>query len=285
MKTRNLSIISGVVLAALLSGCGSSKHVRQVVRPDGIEAPAVVTTNTKGIDPKTARELEREARTWLGVKYKYGGDSKSGTDCSGFVKSVYLKVTGIKLPRSSAEQQEYCRSIDRHKLAPGDLVFFSSSRGGRVSHVGLFIGSGDFIHASTSRGVMVSNLSEKYYANHYHSSGRVPGMAEKNVEILQTSGFGPLPVIAPGRGARQGDERDDIYRRRNDPEPVRIMRDDNGERDDIYHSRKSNKKNNVPKSEPAPPAPSRDAIEMPLDSLPAVTPPEPDIRSKVKNAF
>lgn len=288
MKTGKLPILVSLIVSVLLSGCGSGKHARRVTRPDGVEVPAVVTGTTKGIDHKTAMALEREGRSWLGVKYKYGGDTKSGTDCSGFVKSVYLKVTSIKLPRSSAEQQAFCRHVDRRKLAPGDLVFFTSSRNGRVSHVGLFIGGGDFIHASTSRGVIVSNLSEKYYDSHYHSGGRVPSLQETTVEIMDVPGVAPVPVIIVPDNKGKVDDRDDIYRRRKDPEPTRYVdRDNDGERDDIYRSRKGGKKNKVQPAQPAPsqPAPPADAVEVPLDSLPAVPAAEPDIKNTVKNAF
>lgn len=291
MRIGILRIYVAAIFVALLSGCGSSKHAPRIARPEGIEGPSVVATTTKGIDPKTAKALEREARTWLGVKYKYGADTKSGTDCSGFVKSVYLKVTDIKLPRSSADQQKFCRHIERRKLAPGDLVFFSSSRNGRVTHVGLYLGGDNFIHASTSRGVIVSNLSETYYANHYHSGGRVPSISEKTVEIFQVPDVDPLPVVIPPGWKNPVDDRDDIYRRRKDPEPVRNINrdDDGGDRDDIYRSRKSSKKspqsvNPAPQSSPALPPPS-EVVEIPLDSLTSVPASEPDIRNRVKKAF
>ena len=297
MKVRHLSILVSVLLAALLAGCGSGKHAQRVVRPDGVGGPSVVTTTGRGIDSKTAKDLEREARTWLGTKYKYAGDSKSGTDCSGLVMQVFLKVTAIKLPRNSAEQQKFCRSVDRRKLAPGDLVFFSSSRNGRVSHVGLYIGGGDFIHASTSRGVIVSNLSEKYYTDHYHSGGRVPDIAESTVEIIDVPAVSPLPVIINVDRPKKRDDRDDIYRRRSETiyEPP-TNRDTDGERDDIYRSRKSSKTTVAPTVPPAgaqvePPSAQQQPagpvviIEVPLDSLPSVPQPEAEIRNKVKNAF
>lgn len=129
------------------------------------------------VDPRVGSRLVAEARKWLGVPYRYGRDTKSGTDCSGMVSAVYRDVAGIKLPRSSAEQAQYCVDISKSSLQPGDLVFFnSSSRGGRISHVGLYVGDGKMIHATASRGVIESDLAEKYYDTHYHSSGRVYGV-------------------------------------------------------------------------------------------------------------
>ena len=287
MKVRHLSILVSVLLAALLAGCGSGKHAQRVVRPDGIGGPSVVTTTGRGIDSKTAKALEREARTWLGTNYKYGGDSKSGTDCSGLVMQVFLKVTAIKLPRNSADQQKFCRSVDRRKLAPGDLVFFSSSRNGRVSHVGLYIGGGDFIHASTSRGVIVSNLSEKYYTDHYHSGGRVPDIAESTVEIIDVPAVSPLPVIINVDRPKKRDDRDDIYR----PPTATPM----ASATTFTARAKAPKTTAAPTVPPAgaqvePPSAQQPAgpvmiIEVPLDSLPSVPQSEAEIRNKVKNAF
>ncbi len=126
------------------------------------------------VDTKIAGELVKEARRWIGTPYRYGQKDRKGTDCSGFTMTLFKDVAGVALPRSSAEQCSYCYPINQKKLQPGDLVFFTSStRGGKVSHVGLYVGNGKMIHASTSRGVIESGLDEKYYASHYHSSGRV----------------------------------------------------------------------------------------------------------------
>jgi len=117
--------------------------------------------------------LIEEASRWLGVPYRYAGNDKKGVDCSGLTSQVYLRTLNVKMPRSSREQQQWCINIKKENLQPGDLVFFATgSNRNRVSHVGIYIGNGDIIHASSSRGVIVSNLGEKYYHNRYHSSGR-----------------------------------------------------------------------------------------------------------------
>lgn len=142
-----------------------------------------------------AADIEREARRWLGTRYRYGGKDLSGTDCSGMVMMVYLKAAGVKLPRDSRSQQQFCKPIKRKELCCGDLVFFASKSGGsRVSHVGIYLRDGDFIHASSSRGVIVSNLEQSYYARHYHSSGRVPGLGD-GINKEQQPFEEPLPVI------------------------------------------------------------------------------------------
>lgn len=153
-----------IALASAVSSCHSSHKVSRDDRYEETRSEAKHSRNA----------IVREASKWLGTKYKYGGESKNGVDCSGMVMKVYLDAAHIKLPRSSAQQQRYCHQIHRKELDEGDLVFFATGRDKkRVSHVGIYIGDGKMIHASTSRGVIISGLDEKYYARNYHSSGRV----------------------------------------------------------------------------------------------------------------
>ena len=206
-------LIIYTISALLMVACGGHK---QTVRPVQNESSGIYSgkKDHKDVNEYSA-ELVKEARKWLGTKYKYAGENRKGTDCSGMVMSIYRDVAGIKLPRSSREQQSFCKSVKVADLTPGDLIFFSgSSRGGKVSHVGMYIGDGDFIHASLSKGVIVSNLNESYYSRHFHSAGRVPGIhtakgkyrAEQNheadAEEKYTPGFTLTPVEAlPGRPA------------------------------------------------------------------------------------
>lgn len=121
----------------------------------------------------TTLALIREAMSWIGTPYVYGGETKDGADCSGFVMMTYKNALGIKLPRTSADQGEFCERIDKKKLEVGDLVFFHAGKSDRVNHVGIYVGEGKFIHASSSRGVMISDLEMKYFADRYHHSGKV----------------------------------------------------------------------------------------------------------------
>lgn len=120
-----------------------------------------------------------EATAWIGTPYVYAGHSKSGTDCSGLMMEVFRRSIGVRLPRNSRMQHDYCIEVKRDNVLPGDLLFFATGRDrGRVSHVGLYIGDNRMIHASTSRGVIVSSLSESYYLGRFHSAGRVGRLAE-----------------------------------------------------------------------------------------------------------
>lgn len=109
---------------------------------------------------------------WLGVRYVYGGNSFSGTDCSGFTMSVFGHF-GISLSHGAAYQYRNNTPVTTAEREAGDLVFFSSNSSSGIEHVGIYIGGGQFIHASTNRGVIISSLSESYYARHYLGAARV----------------------------------------------------------------------------------------------------------------
>ncbi len=179
MKRSHL-IVASFVLLLLAAGCHSSRTTGRGERASQAERREASPEAAAAIEKpsKKGEKIVEEARRWLGVKYVYGGESRKGTDCSGMVMRVYESAAGIKLPRDSRSQRAHCTYIKRHELRPGDLVFFASKAGGgRVSHVGIYTGGGHFVHASASRGVIESNLGERYYARHFHSAGRVPGAA------------------------------------------------------------------------------------------------------------
>ncbi len=117
-------------------------------------------------------ELLREVAGWLGTPYRFGGTTKAGADCSGFAKAVYLKVYGINLERVTVNMAQTSRRIGKRNLREGDLVFFRIN-GRRISHVGIYLSNNKFIHASTSRGVIVSDLDENYYSRNFAFGGRV----------------------------------------------------------------------------------------------------------------
>lgn len=125
---------------------------------------------------KKRKQIVDEAMTWMGTPYAYGKAEKGkASDCSGMVMSVYEKVTGIKLPRNSAQQKEFCNSLRKGDVLPGDLVFFATGKDPeKVSHVGIMIDDNRFIHASSSKGVVVSDASQPYYQRTFKGFGRVP---------------------------------------------------------------------------------------------------------------
>ncbi|CAN5754981.1 hypothetical protein BH11BAC4_BH11BAC4_14020 [soil metagenome] len=114
--------------------------------------------------------LYRFIDEWWGIKYRYGGSTKKGIDCSAFTGLLIGSVFGIKLPRTAREQYGETEKLDKEDMREGDLVFFNT-RGG-VSHVGVYLGDSYFVHASTNNGVMISSLDDSYYASRFISGGR-----------------------------------------------------------------------------------------------------------------
>jgi lipoprotein Spr len=117
-------------------------------------------------------ELLRSVDEWYGTKYKMGGTSKSGIDCSAFVQSVYLSAFGLAVPRTAFEQFKAAYHISATEMREGDLVFFNTTGG--VSHVGIYMGNNKFAHASVARGVTVSDLFDPYYLKRFLGIGRIP---------------------------------------------------------------------------------------------------------------
>lgn len=115
-----------------------------------------------------------EVSRWLGTPYRSGGNSKQGVDCSGFTSSIYKKVFHKRLKRSADEQyRKDCKKVNKRNLREGDLVFFhNGKKKKKATHVGIYLKNNRFIHASTSRGVIISSLNEIYWRNHWINGGR-----------------------------------------------------------------------------------------------------------------
>ncbi len=113
---------------------------------------------------------------WWGAPYRYGGATRDGIDCSAYSGTLVHNIYGITLPRTARSQYDECYKLKKSELQEGDLVFFRTRRG--VSHVGVYLGNGYFTHASTSSGVVISNLEEEYYNKRYIGGGRLPSKTD-----------------------------------------------------------------------------------------------------------
>lgn len=113
-------------------------------------------------------EIVERAEDFIGVPYRWGGSSpRDGFDCSGFTMAVY-RLNGLNLPRSSSAQWTAGSRVDRHQLSKADLVFFATSGGKRISHVGIYVGENKFIHApGRNKRISVSSLSNTYFKQRY----------------------------------------------------------------------------------------------------------------------
>lgn len=138
------------------------------------EAKAAGNVNALGIEraPGDNEQLYDAIKAWIGTPYKYGGTTKEGVDCSAFVGHIYRQVFGKNLHRVANDMQQDCQLITRSELKEGDLVFFINSKG-KVSHVGIYLKDDIFAHSSTSRGVIISRLTDSYWSKHFYKGGRV----------------------------------------------------------------------------------------------------------------
>jgi cell wall-associated NlpC family hydrolase len=109
--------------------------------------------------------------SWWGTPYRLGGTTQKGVDCSSFVQTIMLGVFAMQLPRTAREQKEMSSWIPLSDLKEGDLVFFNTR--GSVSHVGVYLHNNKFVHASTSGGVMISDLNETYWSRKLLGAGRI----------------------------------------------------------------------------------------------------------------
>jgi cell wall-associated NlpC family hydrolase len=160
-----------VLLLALamltLAGCAEFPENRQ---------PLASTEASTPSNSGVAAALYDQLDEWRSVAYRYGGTSKRGVDCSGFVYVTYLSRFGIRLPRSTETQAKAGAPVDMDRLRPGDLVFFHTGWGKR--HVGIYVENERFIHASTSSGVTLSSLNNDYWSSHYWKAVRVQRLAD-----------------------------------------------------------------------------------------------------------
>lgn len=174
------SILCAIILPLLLFLLPSCAGKKKTVRANRGRPRTEIHIDTHGLS-KNRREIVEEAMTWLGTPYEYAGEKKGrGCDCSGMVMRVYMDVLGRKLPRNSAKQAEYCKRIKTVDVRPGDLVFFATGKDpDRISHVGIMLDEVNFIHASTSKGVVISQVNTPYYTRTFKMYGRVPDFNSK----------------------------------------------------------------------------------------------------------
>ena len=148
-----------LVVALFLAGCSSHR------------APP---PNARLSDSITViASLNDQLQNWHGTPYRYGGMSQSGVDCSGFVLLTFRDKFAMQLPRETRQQATVGTEIDRDDLLPGDLVFFKTGSGENGLHVGIYDTDNQFIHASTSRGVMRSSLDNVYWRKNFWQARRI----------------------------------------------------------------------------------------------------------------
>ncbi|WP_394338007.1 C40 family peptidase [Chryseobacterium lactis] len=180
ISIKQLSVL--LIASAFVVSCGTSKKVssskksgsKTVVKSENLRK---LDSRFGGSVSRSINDVLKDAEKYLGTPYKFGGNTSSGFDCSGFTVKVF-EENDFNLPRRSSDQADAGKNIDIKEVKPGDLLFFATAGGSRVSHVGIVHDIGPdgevkFIHASTSKGVIISSLNEKYWNKAYLHAQRV----------------------------------------------------------------------------------------------------------------
>jgi cell wall-associated NlpC family hydrolase len=193
--------------AAALIACGALGFATALAAQTGDERSLACQAGTTVRDAasaawQSAQTLSSYALGLLGVDYKFGGNTpESGLDCSGLVHYVFQQVTGISLPRSAREMSLIGDRVAVEDLKPGDLVFFNTRRF-EFSHVGIYLGDNQFIHAPRrGREVEVAMLDKRYWQQRFNGARRLvgvlPGMIPPFISEAQAKPAEPPAVIAP----------------------------------------------------------------------------------------
>lgn len=177
MKTIFKYVSLGLILVYLVS----CKHQQSISKNSDSSAEKRASNELKkkyseklGVSESDIKneKLYNFINDWYGVPYKYAGKDKNGVDCSGLTSTLYLQVYKKTISSNTTALAEEVKKIKESDLKEGDLVFFITF-GKKISHVGVYLQNHKFVHASTKKGVMISDLNEPYFKKTYVSSGRV----------------------------------------------------------------------------------------------------------------
>jgi cell wall-associated NlpC family hydrolase len=176
-KQRFLPFFSFVLVFGCFASCHSHKKNTETGTKETAHVSSVkikTVAAVLGVSEKEVRDkkLYEFISEWYGVPYKYGGCSKNGTDCSCLTINLYSAVYHKQLPRNADDMAKACSKVKESKASEGDMVFFKINSK-TVSHVGVVLKNNKFVHASTSKGVLISDLDEAYYKKFFYCFGRL----------------------------------------------------------------------------------------------------------------
>jgi murein DD-endopeptidase / murein LD-carboxypeptidase len=163
-----------VVCAAAVVWCGCGSSLRYTTDSSGVKhyyVPSDWDYRKHYVIPQA--RLKKIVDSYIGTRYKSGGTSRKGLDCSGFVWIVFNELNHAKMPRSTGKLKSLGTWVSQGEARPGDLVFFRGGIFNMINHVGIYMGGRSFVHASTSSGVMYDTLDEDYYKKHFAMVRRV----------------------------------------------------------------------------------------------------------------
>lgn len=142
-------------------------------------------------------QLRSEVAAWAGAPHALGGTTAEGIDCSAFVQNVYQSAFNLRLPRTTSEQVHVGKSVQRRDLRPGDLVFFRPPT--KTRHVGIYLNDGEFAHASTTQGVTISDIHQKYWEQSYWTSRRVLTESNRSARVEPSTVIESRPLPSQPR--------------------------------------------------------------------------------------
>ena len=171
----SLKVLALATFSVILTACSSNSD-QKVKGPIKAKAGIFKTNRViSNLDDQimVIANLSEHQQEWQGTRYRIGGNSKSGVDCSGFMQITFRDLFGIDLPRMTVDQAKEGTKISKSELRTGDLVFFNTGRGPNGKHVGVYVKNGQFLHASTKGGVIYSDMDSPYWTKTFWQARRL----------------------------------------------------------------------------------------------------------------
>ena len=171
----SLKVLALATFSVILTACSSNSD-QNVKGPIKAKAGIFKTNRViSNLDDQimVIANLSEHQQEWQGTRYRIGGNSKSGVDCSGFMQITFRDLFGIDLPRMTVDQAKEGTKISKSELRTGDLVFFNTGRGPNGKHVGVYVKNGQILHASTKGGVIYSDMDSPYWTKTFWQARRL----------------------------------------------------------------------------------------------------------------
>ena len=173
-------LFSLLIVVCSFSAAFAQKKTKEtkVEDPDNLASQYFSQVMGVAVDATSNLKLYKFIYEWVGTPYRFAGNTKKGIDCSAFAKAIYEQVFNTTILRNSRDIFSTTSPLGKDELKEGDLVFFKiKSR--KISHIGVYLGDNRFAHASSSRGVVISNLNDPYYSRYFYKGGRILEGANK----------------------------------------------------------------------------------------------------------